>query len=282
MLGKTVMVTGGTAGIGLVTARELARMGAHVVIVSRNQQKGERVVRELRRATGNEWIAFQRADLSSLDEIRRVARNFAEEHARLDVLVNNAGAFFQRRQESADGIEMTFALNHLSYFLLTNLLLDRLRAADGGRIVNVSSRAHVGAELDFADLEMKRGYKGWVAYRRSKLANIHFTRALARRLEGTGVSTNALHPGFVATNFGLNNSLPFRIGMKLAFWTSAIGVEEGAQTPIHLASSPEVEGVTGRYFVKCADVQPSPAAGDDGAAERLWEVSERMTGVRTA
>lgn len=274
------MVTGATAGIGLVTARELARKGAVVVVVGRDAAKGERVVRDIRSDTGNEWVSFQRADLSVQSDIRRLARNFVEEHPRLDVLVNNAGAIFNRRQTSADGIEMTFALNHLNYFLLTNLLLDRLTAAPAGRIVNVSSGAHRGAEIDFDDLQCERSYSGWRAYQRSKLANLLFTLELARRLDGSAVTANALHPGFVASRFGLNNGLLFRFGIRIAFMTSAIPVDEGAKTSVYLASSPEVADVSGRYFVKCRPEEPSPAAQDPDAARRLWEVSERMTAPR--
>lgn len=274
------MVTGATAGIGLVTARELARKGAVVVVVGRDAAKGERVVREIRGDTGNEWVTFQRADLSVQSDIRCLARNFVEEHPRLDVLVNNAGAIFNRRQTSADGIEMTFALNHLNYFLLTNLLLDRLTAAPAGRIVNVSSGAHRGATIDFDDLQCERSYSGWRAYQRSKLANLLFTFELARRLDGSTVTANALHPGFVASRFGLNNGPLFRFGIRIAFMTSAIPVDEGAKTSVYLASSPEVADVSGRYFVKCRPEEPSSPAQDPDAARRLWEVSERMTAPR--
>ncbi len=279
MDGKIVMVTGGTSGIGFVTARELAAKGATVVIVGRDDARGARAVAAIRRHTGNDWVSFQRADLSRQAEIRRLARNFVEEHPRLDVLVNNAGAIFTERQLSADGLEMTFALNHLAYFLLTNLLLDRLRAAGAARVVNVASRAHEGASIDFADLQSERSYSGWRAYQRSKLANILFTYELARRLEGTGVTANALHPGFVASNFGMNNKLLFRLGLRLAFLVSAIDVEEGAQTPIHLASAPELEGVSGRYFVRKQPAESSPRSRDPETARRLWEVSEQLTGA---
>jgi len=275
--GKICMVTGATAGIGLVTARELARKGAAVIVVGRDAAKGERVVREIRAATDNERVGFQRADLSRQADIRRLAHEFADGHPRLDVLVNNVGAILARRQLSADGIEMTFALNHLSYFLLTHQLLPRLREAPAGRIVNVSSAAHRGAELDFDDLQCERGYSGWRTYQRSKLANLLFTYELARRLEGSSVTANALHPGFVASRFGLNNGPLFRFGIRIAFMVSAIPVDEGAQTSIHLASSPEVEEVNGKYFIKCEPAESSPASRDPAAARRLWEISEAMT-----
>jgi retinol dehydrogenase-12 len=191
-------------------------------------------------------------------------------------LVNNAGALFSRRQLSRDDIEMTFALNHLAYFLLTHLLLDPLKASASARIVNVSSEAHRGARLDFADLQGQHSYSGWRAYARSKLANILFTYELARRLEGTGVTANALHPGFVATSFGRNNrnitGLFFRIAQL-----AAISPEEGAKTIIHLASSPEVQDITGRYFVKQKAVRSSQVSYDRAAAERLWKVSAELT-----
>lgn len=279
MEGKICIVTGGTSGIGKVAARELARRGATIVIVGRDEQRGSRAVAELKREADNDWISFKRADLSSQKDIRRLARDIVKSHPRIDVLLNNAGAVFMQRRLSADGIEMTFALNHLGYFLLTNLLLDRLFAADAARIVNVASRAHERAQLLLDDLQTKHHYSGWRAYQRSKLANILFTTELARRLAGTSVTANALHPGFVATRIGMNNGLLFRMAMQLAFFT-AIDQEEGAQTSIHLACSPEVAGVTGKYFVRRRPVVPSPAAQDGSVARRLWEISEQMTGAK--
>lgn len=275
--GKICMVTGATAGIGFVTARELARKGAAVVVVGRNPAKGERVVQEIRAITGNQRVEFERADLSKQADVRRLARDFADRYPQLDVLVNNVGAILATRQLSADGIEMTFALNHLSYFLLTNLLLPKLKAAPAGRIVNVASAAHRGAELDFDDLQCERRYSGWKAYQRSKLANLLFTYELASRLDGSTVTANALHPGFVASRFGLNNGPLFRLGMRIAFMVSAIPVEEGAQTSVYLASSPEVGGMTGRYFIKCKPAESSAASRDPEAARRVWEISEAMT-----
>lgn len=280
MHGKTVMVTGATDGIGLVTARELARQGARVLLVGRNEQKGQRAVGAIRAAAKGADLAFHRADLSRLSEIRRLAAIVGETEPQLDVLVNNAGGIFNARQETADGFERTFALNHLNYFLLTNLLLDKLQAAPAGRVVNVASRAHVGAELAFDDLHLTRGYKAWRAYKQSKLANILFTRALAQRLEGSTVTANALHPGFVRTRFGGDNPTVFRMGVRLAMAAMAISVEEGAKTPIFLASSPAVEGRSGGYYVKNAEARPAAAARDDAAAERLWQVSQDMVAGR--
>jgi NAD(P)-dependent dehydrogenase (short-subunit alcohol dehydrogenase family) len=304
MAGKTCLVTGATAGIGEVTARELARRGARVVIVGRSQQRCEATVEAIRLRTGNPAVEFLRADLSSQAEVRRLAQEFLQRHRRLDVLVNNAGALFARSQESVDGIEMTFALNHLAYFLLTGLLLDTLRASAPARIVNVSSRAHEDVQgLDFDDLQARSGarsfwgyggsrfggllftlfapmrHPAFLQYARSKLANLLFTCELARRLEGTGVTVNALHPGFVASRFSAGHGA---FGWLMRRWAGlfAIGVEEGAQTSVYLATSPEVEGVTGRYFVKCKAVPSSPASLDQEAARRLWQVSEELTGWR--
>lgn len=281
MRDRICLVTGGTAGIGRVTARELARRGAQVVIVGRDSARGERAVRELRAESGNDWVSFQRADLSRMGDVRRLARNIVEQHPRLDVLVNNAGAIFSTRRVTAEGFEMTFALNHLNYFLLTNLLLDRLRAAPAGRIVNVASRAHEGVSLHFDDLQSERRYEGRRVYRRSKLCNILFTYELARRLEGTGVTTNALHPGFVASRFGSDNGPLFRFGMRLAFLLArAIDVERGAETSVHLAVAPELAGISGRYFVRRRETESSPQSHDRAAAERLWAISERLTAGR--
>lgn len=278
---KICLITGATDGIGRVAARELGKLGWTLALVSRNAQKGERVVRELRAECGNEEIYFKQADLSLQRDVRRVARDVAETYERLDVLVNNAGAIFWNRQKTAEGIEKTFALNHLNYFLLTNLLLDRLRAAPAARIVNVASRAHVGAKIDFDDLGSEKAYKtfrkGWPAYQRSKLANIMFSNALARRLDGSSVTTNALHPGFVRTRFGRDNPGYFAVGLGIGMRFGAISVEKGAETPIYLASSEAVEGVTGKYFSDCKAKSPTSQALDEAGQERLWEVSEAMT-----
>jgi len=273
------MVTGATSGIGKVTARVLAELGAHVVFVGRNEQKAAHTVHQINQKTGRDSAEFMLADFASLAATRALAAWFRGTHRRLDVLVNNAGAMFMRRQESQDGIEMTFAVNHLGYFLLTNLLLDLLKASAPARIVNVSSIAHEGTELDFDDLECRKNYAGMKAYGRSKLANLLFTYELARRLEGSGVTVNALHPGFVATNIGANNIPLFRRPIKWLINRAAKNVEEGAQTSIYLASSPEVEGVTGKYFVDCKPVPSSAASYDEAAAHRLWQISAEMVGL---
>jgi NAD(P)-dependent dehydrogenase (short-subunit alcohol dehydrogenase family) len=279
MHGKICVVTGATSGIGLVTAQSLARQGATLIVVGRNSERGAATVSRIQQETGNAAVELMIADLSAQAQVRQLASDIQRRLSRLDVLVNNAGALFARKELSHDGIEMTFALNHLAYFLLTNLLLDLLKASPLARIVNVSSEAHRGAQLDFADLQGEHSYRGYRAYARSKLANILFTYELARRLEGTGVVTNALHPGFVATNFGHNNR-SFTAGLfRILQRVAAISSEEGAQTIIHLATAPEVQTITGEYFVKRKAVRSSQVSYDRTAAERLWQVSTELTGL---
>jgi retinol dehydrogenase-12 len=278
--GKICMVTGATSGIGAVTARALAQKGARVIIVARNVNRCENTVAEIIQTTGNHAVEYMLADLSSQDEIHNLVRVYQDKYERLDVLVNNAGGFFMSRLESIDGIEMTFALNHLNYFLLTNLLIETIKASAPARIVNVSSAAHQNASIDFDDLQDKHNYSSWQAYGQSKLANILFTYELARRLEGTGVTVNALHPGFVATNFGANNAGFLGTLVRRFMNLFSIDVETGAQTSIYLAASAEVEGVTGKYFVKQQAVASSEISYDQTTAKRLWEISEEMTGVR--
>jgi NAD(P)-dependent dehydrogenase (short-subunit alcohol dehydrogenase family) len=275
LTGKICLVTGATRGIGEVTARELARQGAAVTIVGRSPERAAASAARIKAATGAS-VETLIADLASQAQVRRLADEFQARHSRLDVLVNNAGAVFTRRAESADGIEMTWALNHMSYFLLTNLLLGALRAAPAGRIVSVASDAHRGARINFEDPQFKRGYNGWRAYSQSKLANILFTVELARRLAGSSVTANALHPGFVASGFGHNNGTLFGILIGLAQRVAAIGAEEGAQTSVYLASAPELAGVSGMYYEKRRPVAPSPEAQDTAAAARLWQISEQL------
>lgn len=276
MQGKVCLITGATAGIGEVTALELARRGATVVGIGRNAEKCRRVAEHIRYETVNPDVEFLVADLSSLSETRRVAEEFLARYSRLNVLVNNAGAYFSKFEESADGIEMTMALNFLSPFLLTHRLLDRLKASAPARIVNVSSNAHQMAGIRFDDLEGRRHFGGWTAYSQSKLGNILFTYELARRLEGTGVTVNALHPGFVATNFGHNNGGLIGRGTQIVQKLVAISPEKGAQTQIYLASSPEVATVSGKYFVKSKPAASSRASYDPTTAKRLWEWAEQM------
>jgi NAD(P)-dependent dehydrogenase (short-subunit alcohol dehydrogenase family) len=277
MKGKTVLVTGATNGIGLVTAQELARMGAQVTLVSRNAEKCAAVAEGIKSATGNpvEWIA---ADLSTLDGVMQAAMTFKQRHTHLHVLVNNAGGFYNKRVVTSDGYEMTFALNHLNYFLLTNLLLEMLKASVPARVINVSSGIHMGARLDLGDLQSEKHYAGFRSYGQSKLANVLFTYELARRLDGIGVTVNALHPGYVDTGFSLNNGIFFRVFAKLSARIFARTPERGAQTSIYLASSPEVEGVTGKYYADCKPVQSSPLSYDVDLAKKLWQVSLELTG----
>ncbi len=279
MAGRTVVVTGATGGIGRVTARELARLGATVVAIGRDRERGETLAAEIAGDPRAGSALFLATDLSSQAEVRRVTAEVRKRCPRLDVLVNNAGAMFGRRRLSADGIEMTFALNHLGYFLLTRLLLPALEAAAPSRIVNVASDAHRRAALDLADLQAEKGYKGFPVYCRSKLANIHFTYELARRLDGSGVAANALHPGFVATDIGSRNRAVPPLAWRLATTFGAIGVEAGARTSVFLASSPEVEGTSGGYFHKCRPTLSSPASRDAGVAGRLWDISAEMVGL---
>jgi retinol dehydrogenase 12 len=277
MRGKVCIVTGATGGIGRITAREVARRGAAVVIIGRNRARGDAAVAEAR-AVGGASATFLAADLSSQNDIRRLAGEILERHPRIDVLVNNAGGMFRRRSLSPDGIEMTFALNHLSYYLLTHLLLPALTKAPAARIVNVASNAHRGVTIDFDHLQGERQYRSLKAYKRSKLANICFTFELARRLEGGPVRANALHPGFVATDIGARSDWMATIAWRLVS-RLAIDVEKGAETSVHLAASKDVEGVNGRYFSKCRPAAPSAPACDRDVQRRLWDVSAAMTGV---
>jgi NAD(P)-dependent dehydrogenase (short-subunit alcohol dehydrogenase family) len=275
--GRTILVTGATNGIGLVAARELARMGAQVTLLSRSPEKCAAVAEQIKSETGNP-VEFIAADLSSLGGIMQAASDFKQRHTRLHVLVNNAGAFFARRRLTVDGLEMTFALNHLSYFLLTNLALDLLRASAPARVVNVSSGAHMEATLDFDNLQGEKRYRGMQVYGQSKLANVLFNYELSRRMAGTGVTANALHPGFVATGFARNNGPLFNAGAWLAGRLMGRRPEQGARTSIYLASSPEVEGVTGKYFVDCKPARSSALSYDQSLAERLWQVSLELAG----
>lgn len=280
MNGKVCLVTGATSGIGAETAKQLARLGATVVVVGRNADKSAEAVEWIKQQSSNAAVEFLLADLSSQKEIRELAQQFKNKYSRLDVLVNNAGAFWESRQESVDRIEMTLAVNHLSYFMLTNLLLDSLTASTPARVVNVASKMHEQGTLDFEDLQGKRRYSGWAAYENSKLMNVMFTYELARRLSGTRVTANALHPGVINTNFHTGDGSSRQNAGRESFNPAKTGGEEGARTSVYLASSPEVEGVTGKYFVSRRAVASSPASYDEAAARRLWQVSAEMTGMR--
>ena len=281
MHGKVVLITGGSGGIGKETALGLARLGAEVVITGRNPKKTKTVVEQIQAQSGNSQVTSLIADLSLMQQVRSLASDFRANHDRLDVLINNAGAIFQHRERTAEGLEKTFALIHLAPFLLTNLLLDLLIASAPARIITVSSGAHRGARIHFGDLQMQHGLWlfGYPAYRQSKLANILFTYELSRRLQGTGVTANVLHPGFVATNFARNNGGIYGLAVRLS-QIGALSPQEGAQTSIYLASSPEVEGVTGKYFVRKEAVPSSSVSYDEEDARRLWEESLKLTGLK--
>ncbi len=282
MSGKTCIVTGANSGIGKQTALALAGMGAHVVMVARNRERGEAALGDVKRASGSEKVDLLLADLSSQASIRQLAAEILAKYPAIDVLVNNAGAMHTSRSVTVDGIETTWATNHLNYFLLTHLLLDRIKASAPARIVNVSSRAHGRSTINFDDLQFERGYSIMRCYGQSKLANVLFTYELARRLEGTGVTANCLHPGVVRTGFGKNSSGPLGTivsgGARVA-GLFFIGPAKGAETSIYLASSPAVEGVSGKYFSRSKEAPSAAESHDREIARRLWDVSERMCGV---
>jgi len=282
MKGKLVVITGGNAGIGKEAAVGLARAGATVVITSRNAERGQAALEDVRERSGSTDVSVMDLDLARFASIRKFADDFLDRSDRLDVLLNNAGGILSARTETEEGFESTFGINHLGHFLLTQLLLDRLEANPGGaRVVNVSSVAHKGARLDFDDLQSERRYAALSVYGRSKLANIYFTRELARRV-GDSVTANALHPGYVRSEFGRGGDLSwlFAFGNRLGS-PFAISPEKGGRTSIYLASSPEVDGVTGGYFYKCAPASISSAAQDDAAARRLWDVSEQLVASKS-
>jgi len=275
MRGKRVLVTGATTGIGRVTAVELGRAGAEVVLVARDRQKADATLAELAAAGAPPAHALL-CDLSLMSSVRALAEEVRGRFDRIDVLVNNAGAIFGSRALTAEGFERTFALNHLGYFLLTNLLLDRLPS--GARIVNVASEAHRPAKVDFDDLQLERRYSAFGAYCLSKLMNLLFTFELARRVAGRGITANAAHPGPVASNFGRSNRGVFGFFFALA-GPFMLTPEKGARTQIWLASSPEVAGVSGKYFAKCREKRPSPRALDEVTQKRLWDVTAGLVGL---
>ncbi|MGO9419043.1 SDR family oxidoreductase [Roseiarcus sp.] len=275
MKGKTVVATGATSGIGEQAVLALARMGARIVFVARDEKRAKATLDKLESVAPRLRHGVHLADLSSMAETCRVGLLIAKSEPRVDVLINNAGAMFADRRVTAEGLELTFALNHMAYFLMTAALDERLAASAPARVVSTSSIAHQGMNLDFSDLQSEKGYNGWRAYGRSKLANILFTREAARRLASVGVTANCFHPGFVASRFGSASGGWTSRLLPLAR-TFAIPPEQGADTLVYLASSPEVAHVTGAYFVKRKAVQPSAAARDDAAARKLWEASEAL------
>ncbi|HEX4604574.1 MAG TPA: SDR family oxidoreductase [Candidatus Angelobacter sp.] len=278
MRGKTIVITGATSGIGEVAAAELAARGARLVLVARDKARGEAEIVRLRAIAPNVDHSIHYADLSRLAEVKRVAAEIAAAETRIDVLINNAGALFASRQVTSDGLELTFATNHMSYFVLAHGLRERLRAAAPARVVNVASDAHKGEKLDFGDLQSAKDYRGLHVYGRSKLCNILFTRELAKRWEGTGVTANSLHPGFVATRFGDQSGGLLSFGVRIAK-TFAISPEKGAETIVYLASADEPRSANGLYYYKCKAATPTKEAQDNESARRLWQESEKLAGI---
>ena len=276
--GKVCVITGATSGIGQVAAENLARMGVRLVLVARDERRGEAMLARLRAATPAIAHAIHYADLSGIAGTRRVAAEIAAAEPRIDILINNAGALFTARQVTADGLEKHFAVNHMAYHMLTEGLRDRLFASAPARVVNTASGAHLGARLDLDDLQMAKRYNGVQAYRRSKLYNIMWTRELARRWAGRGVTVNCFHPGFVATRYGDESGglLSYAVRFAKLF---AISPKEGARTLVYLATSHEVADVSGGYFVKCRLTRPSADAENDEAARRLWDATARLAGT---
>lgn len=275
MKGKVCLVTGSSSGIGKVTARELARMGATVVMLCRNRARGEAAQAEIKAATGSDQVDLIIADLSSLAEVKRAASEFKQRHTQLHVLINNAGGANSARNVTTDGLEATFAANYLAPFLLTEELLDVLKASAPARVVNVSSMAHTRGRIDFEDLQGEKRYNTWKAYGQAKLALILFTYELARQLAGTGVTVNALHPGVIASNFDQGLGPFMRWGWKIIepFLSS---VEQGAQTTLYLATSPDVEKVSGKYFANRKEVKSSNLSYNEAVRLRLWKTTQEL------
>jgi NAD(P)-dependent dehydrogenase (short-subunit alcohol dehydrogenase family) len=275
---KVVVITGATSGIGRIAAEKLAGQGARIVMIARDRRRAEETLERLRKVGPGAAHRVHYADLSHVADVKKVGAEIDAAEPRIDVLLNNAGSMFGRRKITAEGLERTFALNHMSYFVLTHYLRESLVAAAPARIINTASNAHLRASLDFGDLQTNNRYVPTLAYARSKLCNILFTRELARRLAGTGVVANCLHPGFVATNFGQRDAGLFGWGLRLAMLFAA-RPEPGADTIVHLASSPAMAAVSGRHFYNSREIEPSRAAQDDAVAARLWRESEKIAGL---
>ncbi len=278
MTGKVCLITGANSGIGKATALGLAKLDATVVIVSRDKDKGEAALLEIRTRSGNKSVDAMVADLSSQDSVRELAHDFKARYKKLHVLVNNAGVFLPKRVPTVDGLEATFATNHLGHFLLTNLLLDVLKASAPSRIINITSSAHRGTEMQFEDLQGEKKYSGFHAYSQSKLANVLFTYQLAKLLEGTGVTVNCLHPGVVRTGFGKDQTglMSVLVRMGSPFMMSS---EKAARAAVYLATSPELETVTGKHFSKGREERSSEESYDMTSAERLWKISAELTKI---
>ena len=273
MDGQIVMITGANSGIGKATAIGLAKLGATIVMVCRNPERGESAAKEIKEASNNLNIDLLIADLSSQEDIRNLAKNFKSKYRNLHVLINNAGIVPKKRQTTVDGLELQLAVNHLAPFLLTNLLLDIIKASAPARIINISSGLHYRAKINFDDLQSEKKYGGFYTYDRSKLALMFFTYELARRLEGTGVTVNAVHPGIIKTRLGRDFNW-FMRGFTKIFFKSP---KKGAETPIYLASSPEIEGITGKYFANKKEKKSSEASYNEDAAKQMWEISAELT-----
>lgn len=280
MHGKICLITGATSGIGWITARDLAKMGAEVVLTGRNFKRGERAIDRIRREDSTSKVEFIPMDLSSLGDVREFSTDFKKRYPRLDVLMNNAGTVLLQRKVNDAGIEMTFVVNHLGHFLLTNSLLKSLRASESARVIVVSSGSHRGAHLNFDDLQNELSYNGMKVYGQSKLANLLFTYELSRRLVNEGITINAMHPGFVSTNLGRDNGWFLHKVIRLAMLTGG-SAEEGADTCVYLASSQEVEGITGKYFKERRTIPSSQSSYDQKAARQLWDISEKLSGLKS-
>ena len=277
---RVAVITGASDGVGFVSAEVLAARGAGVILVGRNEEKCAHAVATIKNVTGNNKVSFEVADLSLIRQVRALGVRLLERQPRIDILMNNAGGYFRARRQTDEGLEYTFALNHMAYFVLTDALLDRLGTAKQGRIVNVASRVHQRGMVDFDDLQGEGNYAGWPAYCQSKLMNVMFTLALARRLvrdlDGTALTANSLHPGFVASKFGHNNPGPAGMAMRFAQTLFAISPQAGAKTQVHVATAPDLATTSGGYFDKSKAVIPSPESQDVEAQERLWTISAEV------
>ena len=275
MNGRTCLITGATDGIGKEAAIELAKKGCNLILIGRNKEKGEKVVEQIRKVADSYVdIDYFTADLMLMKEVSRVADEVSRKYPKIDVLLNNVGAYFAFRGLTEEGFERTFALNHLGYFLMTKKLLPLVEKSNYKRIVNVSSSAHYGIDFEFDNLNGEKKYSGFDIYKKSKLANVMFTYELAKRVKDKGITANCLHPGFVSTNFGKNNNFLWRNVIRVAMWLTAINVKDGAKTSIHLACSDEVKDITGRFFANCEVKKGSSKAKNEEHNQRLWDISE--------
>ena len=275
MNGRTCLITGATDGIGKEAAIELAKKGCNLILIGRNKEKGDKVVEQIRKiADSYVDIDYFTADLMLMKEVSRVADEVSRKYPKIDILLNNVGAYFAFRGVTEEGFERTFALNHLGYFLMTKKLLPLIEKSNYKRIVNVSSSAHYGIDFEFDNLNGEKKYSGFDIYKKSKLANVMFTYELAKRVKDRGITANCLHPGFVSTNFGKNNNFLWRNVIRVAMWLTAINVKDGAKTSIHLACSDEVKDITGRFFANCQVKKGSSKAKNDEHNRKLWDISE--------